>query len=75
MLMRDAEGRSKQCHIINKAKHHSTPKAATFPNKNDLRTHDTLYSKSRQSALPAELPRHMYTQFISMTVFQEYKTS
>ena len=47
--------RSKQGQT-NKAKQHSTPKAVTFPRKNELPrvgTHDTLYS--RQSTLPAEL--------------------
>ena len=40
MLMRDAEAsneeRSKQGHTNNKAKQHNTPKAVTFPNKNEL---------------------------------------
>ena len=56
--MRRKKERSKQGQT-NKAKQHSTPKAVTFPRKYELpggtRTHDTLYS--RQSALPAELPR------------------
>ena len=37
VLMRDEmEGRSKQGQTNNKAKQHSTPKAVTFPNKNEL---------------------------------------
>ena len=40
MLMRDAEGRkkerSKQGQTNNKAKQYSTPKAVSFPNKNEL---------------------------------------
>ena len=57
--MRDEkEERSKQGQTNNKAKQHSTPKAVTFPNKNELPqvglgTHDT------QNALPAELPRQL----------------
>ena len=36
-LMRDEkEGRSEQGQTNNKAKQHSTPKAVTFPNKNEL---------------------------------------
>ena len=58
ILMRDErrkEERSKRSNK-NKAEQHSTPKAVTFPKKNELpqvgstRTHDTLFS--RQSALP-----------------------
>ena len=37
MLLRDEkEGRSKQGQTNNKAKQHSTPKAVTFPKKNEL---------------------------------------
>ena len=37
VLMRDEkEGRSKQGQTNNKAKQHSTPKAVTFPKKNEL---------------------------------------
>ena len=37
VLMKDEkEGRSKQGQINNKAKQHSTPKAVTFPKKNEL---------------------------------------
>ena len=34
MLMRDEDGRKKQA--SNKAKQHNTPKAVTFPKKNEL---------------------------------------
>ena len=58
--MRDEkEERSKQGQT-NKAKQHSTPKAVTFPRKNELPQvglEPTLYS--RQSALPTELPRQL----------------
>ena len=43
----------------NKAKQHSTPKAVTFPRKNELpqvgltRTHDTLYSRQRSTNMYA----------------------
>ena len=33
---RRKEGRSKHGHINNKAKQHNTPKAITFPKKNEL---------------------------------------
>ena len=50
---------NKQTRQSNTAKQHSTPKVATFPRKNELPQvglePTTLYS--RQSALPAELPR------------------
>ena len=37
VVMRDEkEGRSKQGQTNNKAKQHSTPKAVTFPKKNEL---------------------------------------
>ena len=39
MLMRDAEGRKKEASKVkqtNKAKQHNTPKAVTFPEKNEL---------------------------------------
>ena len=36
VLMRDQEERSKQGQTNNKAKQHSTPKAVTFPEKNEL---------------------------------------
>ena len=36
MLMRAAEGRSKQGQTNNKAKQHSTPKAVTLPKTNEL---------------------------------------
>ena len=59
--MRRKEERSKQGQTNDKARQHSTPKAVTFPKKNELPrvglNHDTLYS--RQSALPAELPRQL----------------
>ena len=62
--MRRKEERSKQGQTNNKTKQHSTPKAVTFPKKNELfeylrtlpsasggtRTHDTLHYK--ESALP-----------------------
>ena len=59
MLMRYAEGRkegrkeerSKQSHTNNKAKQHSTPKAVTFPKKNELPhvglEHTTLHTQDR----------------------------
>ena len=58
--MRDEKEERKKQGQTNKAKQHSTPKAVTFPRKNELPqvgTHDTLYS--RQSALPTELPRQL----------------
>ena len=36
VLMSDEEERSKQGQTNNKAKQHSTPKAVTFPKKNEL---------------------------------------
>ena len=65
VLMRDEkegtkkEDTSKQGQTNNKAKQHSIPKAVTFPKKNELgpeaMTLDILHS--RQSALPAKIPR------------------
>ena len=58
--MRRKEERSKQGQTNNKAKQHSTPKAVTFPKKNELPwvglKSTTLYTLYTQSALPAELP-------------------
>ena len=52
-------------HVVkqtNKAKQHSTPKAVTFPRKNELPQvglEPTTLLYSRQSALPTELPRQL----------------
>ena len=60
---RRKEERSKQGQINNKAKQHSTPKAVTFPKKNELPRvglePKTLYTLDR-ALLPAELPRQLY---------------
>ena len=62
--MRDEKKEASKVKQTNKAKQHSTPKAVTFPIKNGAAsTHDTLYS--RQSALPAELPRQLGPNFTS----------
>ena len=54
VLMRDEkEGRKKQTN--NKAKQHSTPKAVTFPKKNELRhvyIHDDIHEESYHLLLP-----------------------
>ena len=64
VLMRDErrkEESSKQGQTDKNTKQHSTPKAVTFPKKNELpqvgleRTHDTLHS--RQGALPVHNSR------------------
>ena len=57
VLMRDKkEESSKQGQTNNKAKQHSTPKAVTFPKKNELPRvglePTTLYTLDRSSALP-----------------------
>ena len=48
VLMGDVEGRrSKQGQTNNKAKQHSTPKAVTFPKKNELpRVHVRIYESN-----------------------------
>ena len=57
--MRRKEERSKQGQTNNKAKQHSTPKAVTFPKKNELPRvglePTTLYTLDR--AFSTELPR------------------
>ena len=62
MLMRGEEERKEEA--SNKAKQHNTPKAVTFPKKDELPwvglEPTTLYTlHSRQIALPAELPRQL----------------
>ena len=55
VLMRDEkEGKHKQDQTNNKAKYHSTPKAVTFPKKNELPRVglEPTALQSRQSALP-----------------------
>ena len=53
-ICRKKEERSKQCQTNNKAKQHSTPKAVTYPNKNELPRlglePTTLYTLDRVSA-------------------------
>ena len=71
--MRDEKEERKKQGQTNKAKQHSTPKAVTFPRKNELPQvglePTTLYTpdralyqlsyRGRQSALPIELPRQL----------------
>ena len=53
MLMRDAEGRKKQARLYKQQLKHNTPKAVTFPQKNELpqactctRTRNCTYTDS-----------------------------
>ena len=56
----DEEGRSKQGHTNNKAKQHSTPKAVTFPKKNELPRvglePTTLYTLERSTSYTCTPP-------------------
>ena len=60
--MRRKEERSKQGQTNNKAKQHSTSRAATFPNKNELGLEPTtLYTLDRIKAAQLAGPKsHMY---------------